>query len=47
MKQPPSLKNIFKELAKEYDNFKAPEHGSLVKWAEQGVFLLNATLTVE
>jgi len=47
IKQPPSLKNIFKELSKEYPTFVTPTHGSLIKWAEQGVFLLNATLTVE
>lgn len=45
-KQPPSLKNIFKELKKEYPDFQIPEHGNLEKWAEQGVLLLNATLTV-
>ena len=33
---PPSLKNIYKELAKEYDDFEIPEHGYLSKWAEQG-----------
>lgn len=27
--------------------FKAPKHGDLTKWAQQGVFLLNASLTVE
>ena len=42
---PPSLKNIFKEI--ESDTGKAiPEHGDLSRWAEQGVLLLNATLTV-
>ena len=45
-KQPPSLKNIFKELSKEYPEFKIPEHGNLEHWAKQGVLLLNATLTV-
>ena len=45
-KLPPSLKNIFKEL--ETDVNKAiPKHGNLQNWANQGVFLLNATLTVE
>ena len=44
----PSLKNIYKNLqADEKLNFKPPNHGDLIKWAEQGVFLLNATLTVE
>ncbi|MDO4488981.1 MAG: uracil-DNA glycosylase [Eubacteriales bacterium] len=42
---PPSLKNIYKELEMEY-GFKAPDHGSLVGWAEQGVLLLNTLLTV-
>lgn len=43
--QPPSLKNIFKELSSEY-GFKAPESGELTGWARQGVLLLNTTLTV-
>jgi uracil-DNA glycosylase len=42
---PPSLINIFKEL-KEDIGFTMPNNGDLTKWAEQGVFLLNATLTV-
>lgn len=44
---PPSLRNMFKELASEYDDFVAPSNGNLTAWAEQGVLLLNATLTVE
>ena len=42
---PPSLKNMFKEL---HDDLGChiPNHGSLVKWAEQGVLLLNTVLTV-
>jgi uracil-DNA glycosylase len=43
---PPSLKNIYKELALEFTDFKVPNHGDLTAWAEQGVLLLNATLTV-
>ncbi|MGY3052196.1 uracil-DNA glycosylase [Pedobacter sp. UYEF25] len=43
---PPSLKNIYKELQSDLDNFVIPNHGHLQKWAEQGVLLLNATLTV-
>lgn len=43
---PPSLKNIYKELAQEFPNFKTPNHGNLTSWADQGVLLLNATLTV-
>ncbi len=42
---PPSLKNIFKELQSDLD-FKIPQSGNLTKWAQQGVLLLNATLTV-
>lgn len=43
--QPPSLQNIFKEL-KDDLGLTSPSHGCLVEWAEQGVLLLNATLTV-
>ena len=43
---PPSLKNIYKELQSDLDNFVIPNHGHLQQWAEQGVLLLNATLTV-
>ncbi|RYE53308.1 MAG: uracil-DNA glycosylase [Sphingobacteriales bacterium] len=43
---PPSLKNIYKELETDIPGFKQPAHGELTKWAEQGVLLLNATLTV-
>lgn len=43
---PPSLKNIFKELAADL-GIPAPSHGCLSSWAEQGVLLLNATLTVQ
>lgn len=46
VKVPPSLKNIYKELKSDV-NFVIPEHGDLTKWADQGVFLLNAFLTVE
>jgi len=42
---PPSLQNIFKELHTDLD-LPIPTHGSLIKWAEQGVMLLNASLTV-
>lgn len=42
---PPSLKNIFKELKSDL-GIEPPTHGSLEAWAEQGVLLLNATLTV-
>ena len=43
--QPPSLKNIFREL-KEDLGISEPSTGCLTSWAEQGVLLLNATLTV-
>lgn len=43
---PPSLQNIFKELERD-QGCPRPNHGSLQSWAEQGVLLLNATLTVE
>jgi len=43
---PPSLKNIFKELATDIPGFKVPNHGDLTHWADQGVLLLNAVLTV-
>ena len=42
---PPSLKNIYKELSSDV-GFIPPEHGELTKWAEQGVLLLNTSLTV-
>ncbi len=45
VRQPPSLKNIFKELESDL-GIKAPEHGCLQQWADQGVLLLNASLTV-
>lgn len=44
---PPSLQNIYKELETDIEGFKAPINGNLTKWAQQGVLLLNATLTVE
>jgi uracil-DNA glycosylase len=44
---PPSLRNIYKELATDIPGFKIPNHGDLTKWAEQGVLLLNASLTVQ
>lgn len=44
---PPSLRNIYTELCRDIPGFKYPEHGDLTKWAEQGVLLLNATLTVQ
>jgi uracil-DNA glycosylase len=42
---PPSLKNIFKELERDLE-IPYPTSGNLIPWADQGVLLLNATLTV-
>ena len=47
VKTPPSLVNIYKELAQDIDGFNIPQHGNLQKWAEQGVLLINTVLTVE
>ena len=44
---PPSLQNIFKEIAQDVGMQQAPADGSLIHWAEQGVLLLNSVLTVE
>jgi uracil-DNA glycosylase len=43
---PASLRNIYKELHRDI-GFKIPNHGDLSAWTGEGVFLLNATLTVE
>ncbi|XP_034991413.1 uracil-DNA glycosylase isoform X4 [Zootoca vivipara] len=43
---PPSLENIYKELAEDIEGFSHPGHGDLTGWAKQGVLLLNAVLTV-
>lgn len=43
--KPPSLLNIFKEIESDLGT-PSPESGSLLRWADQGVLLLNATLTV-
>ena len=47
VKPPPSLVNIFKELQSDIGKIINPGNGNLEHWAEQGVFLLNTTLTVE
>ncbi|GAA0340155.1 uracil-DNA glycosylase [Bacillus carboniphilus] len=44
-KIPPSLRNIYKELQTDL-GLKSPSHGCLVKWAKEGVLLLNTVLTV-
>ncbi|WP_100656631.1 uracil-DNA glycosylase [Alteromonas flava] len=46
IKPPPSLKNIYKELTRDYAEYAIPTHGNLQAWAEQGVLLLNTVLTV-
>jgi len=46
IRTPPSLKNIYKELNTDL-GVPIVNHGDLTKWANQGVFLLNAALTVE
>jgi uracil-DNA glycosylase len=43
---PPSLVNIYKELNSDI-GIPIPGHGNLTKWAQQGVFLINASLTVQ
>lgn len=43
---PPSLVNIYKELESDL-SLPRPAHGNLTRWAQQGVLLLNAALTVE
>ena len=45
IKQPPSLKNIFKEIEKDI-GVKPPAHGNLESWAKQDILMLNAVLTV-
>lgn len=43
---PPSLENIYKEIQRDLGK-PVPQSGNLQRWAQQGVLLLNATLTVE
>lgn len=43
---PPSLRSIYKELQDDIPGFTPPRHGELTKWADEGILLLNATLTV-
>ena len=47
VKPPPSLVNIFKELHSDVGKIIDLQNGNLEHWAQQGVFLLNTTLTVE
>lgn len=46
VRMPPSLQNIFKEIHDDIGT-SIPKDGNLERWADQGVLLLNATLTVE
>ena len=46
VKIPPSLRNIFKEINTDFDSIFMPTSGNLKNWAQQGVLLLNASLTV-
>lgn len=46
IKVPPSLKNIYKELSSDLGTY-IPNNGYLIKWANQGILLLNSVLTVE
>ncbi|KAG7476728.1 hypothetical protein MATL_G00085820 [Megalops atlanticus] len=43
---PPSLENVYRELADDIEGFQHPGHGDLTGWAKQGVLLLNSVLTV-
>ncbi|CAE6444873.1 unnamed protein product [Rhizoctonia solani] len=43
---PPSLRNMYKEIKSSYPAFEPPKHGYLTSWANQGVLLLNTSLTV-
>ncbi|MGL5336737.1 MAG: uracil-DNA glycosylase [Enterovibrio sp.] len=47
VKIPPSLANVYKELAQDIEGFTLPSHGNLSAWAKQGVLLLNTVLTVQ
>lgn len=44
---PPSLRNMFAELAREYPDTFAQQRNSLIRWAKRGALLLNTSLTVE
>ena len=46
IKPPPSLVNVFKEIQKDIGIAMPEQYGNLTRWAEQGVLLLNAALTV-
>jgi uracil-DNA glycosylase len=46
-KIPPTLQVIFKELKASIPEFMTPKHGSLARWASQGVLLLNSIMSIE
>jgi len=47
-KNPPSLRNIFKELNNEFEDYEIPDSGSLIRWVkEENILLLNTALTVK
>ncbi|WP_396164686.1 uracil-DNA glycosylase [Flavobacterium sp.] len=46
IKIPPSLRNIFAEINADFDSIFLPTNGNLERWAQQGILLLNASLTV-
>ncbi|WP_395053846.1 uracil-DNA glycosylase [Flavobacterium sp.] len=46
IKIPPSLRNIFREINDDLETIFIPTSGNLQRWAQQGILLLNATLTV-
>ncbi|MFC3121008.1 uracil-DNA glycosylase [Agaribacter flavus] len=45
-KIPPSLRNIYQELARDISGFQIPSHGELTEWARQGVLMINTVMTV-
>ncbi|KAI8378674.1 uracil-DNA glycosylase-like protein [Choanephora cucurbitarum] len=44
---PPSLVNMYKALKNDYPDFEIPKHGYLESWAQQGVLMLNTSMSVE
>lgn len=46
MKVPPSLRNMYQALQRDFPGYVAPDHGNLERWAEQGVLLLNTIWSV-
>ena len=46
VRTPPSLVRVYKEMESCLPGFKAPKHGYLARWAENGILMINATMTV-